>query len=270
MPNAKDYTAGSEKILAVGTGGSGKTTGFLSLPGRKFIYIFDPSALETLRGHDVDYELFTPDILDLNAVTLKTGVRDEIVKPPEPRTYVEFEEHFEKMLRTDGFAQYDVIGFDSMTTFSECLMDRIMWLNGRFGKWPEQADWTATMNTTVNVLRTLVNVPKATIYVTAHVEFKQEGDGGKIQNVLSLIGRLRLRLPLLFSDIWLFTAASDAKSGTTWQIQTQPDRYNPFVRSTMRHLERIEDVTVDWNKPLKGQGLSRLVTASPLSAHKAA
>lgn len=262
MPSAKDYQAKAEKILAVGTGGSGKTSGFLTLPGKKFIYIFEPNALNTLKGHDVDYELFTPDILNLNAVTLKAGVADNKTKVTEPTTYVDFEVDFEKKLKEGFFDQYDAIGFDSMTTFSDIVMDRIMYLNGRFGKWPEQADWTATMSTIVNVMRTLTSIEGKIIYVTAHTEFKQEETTGKMMNTLSLIGRLRNKLPLLFSEVWQFSADQDAQKKTRYFVQTAQDRYSPFLRCTIKGLKTTEDVTIeDWGKPTSF-GVGKLLTTN--------
>lgn len=259
MPNAKDYTKTNEKIMAVGTTGGGKTSGFLTMPGKKFIYIFDPNALSTLRGHDIDYELFTPDILPMDAIALKAGVRDSYGRPPEPKTYVDFENHFENAIRDNFFADYDAIGFDGMTTFSDIVMDRILYINGRPGKWPEQADWTACMNTTINVLRTLTSIETANIYVTAHIEFKQEEASQKMLNILTLIGRLRQRLPLLFSEIWRFYADQDNKGKTRFYVQTQSDRYNPFLRTTMRGLETNEDVTIeDWHNP-ENYGISALM-----------
>ena len=262
MPSAKEIPHGNEKILAVGPGGAGKTAGFLTLPGRKFIYLFDPSATATLRGHDVDYELFTPDILNLNAVTLKAGVADTKTRPQEPTTYVDWETDFEAKLREGFFDDYDVIGLDSMTTFSDIVMDRIMYLNGRFGKWPEQADWTATMNTIKNALRTLTSISGKTIYVTAHIEFKQEENSGRMMNVLSLIGRLRNSLPLLFSEIWQFFGDTDDKGKQRYYIRTASDRHSPYIRSTLRGLLPVEDVTIEnWEHPER-YGLGALIKKS--------
>ena len=55
MPNAKDSHAKvAHKILILGKTGSGKTTQFLTLPGKKFIYLFDPNAILTLQdGSDL-------------------------------------------------------------------------------------------------------------------------------------------------------------------------------------------------------------------------
>jgi len=259
MKNAEDYNIANEKFLAVGFGGGGKSSGFLTLPGKKkFMYIFDPNTLSTIKGHNVDYELFTPDILDLNAITLKKDVRDTIVKAQEPRTYIDFEVDFEEKLRTGFFKGYDAIGFDSMSTFQDIVMDRIMYLNDRFGKWPEQADWTATMNTIVNVMRTWTSIEDCVSYVTAHVEFKQEQESGKMQNLLSFIGKLKNKLPLLFSEIVLCYADRDAENKTRFYIQTKPDRHNPFIRCTKRGLNTVEDVTIEnWNNPQK-YGIGKL------------
>ncbi len=267
MPNAKSYKTGAEKILAVGTTGGGKTAGILTLPGKKFVYAFDPNCLQTLQGHDVDYEEFLPEALDMNAVTLKSGVRDTFTRPKEPLTYVDFEAHFMDALDKGFFDQYDVIGFDSMTTYSSLVMDRIMWLNQRFGKWPEQADWTATMNTITNGLRTITALPGKTIYVTAHIEFKQDETTSKMQNILSLIGRLRNSLPLLFSEVWLFKGDVGTDGKSHFFVQTAPDRYSPFLRSTIRGLEFEEDVTIPpdkWNDPV-GYGIGALLTGKPRS-----
>ena len=57
MPNALNATeddVGKPKFLLVGSTGSGKTAQILTLPGKTFAYIFDPSALATLKGYDID------------------------------------------------------------------------------------------------------------------------------------------------------------------------------------------------------------------------
>jgi len=41
------------------------------------------------------------------------------------------------------FDNVDWIGYDSATLFLEIIMDRILYLNKRPGKQPEQADWAA-------------------------------------------------------------------------------------------------------------------------------
>ncbi|KKL07321.1 hypothetical protein LCGC14_2587250, partial [marine sediment metagenome] len=46
MPNAKDNPdIGKAKFLLLGPTGSGKTSQILTLPGKTFCYLFDPSSL---------------------------------------------------------------------------------------------------------------------------------------------------------------------------------------------------------------------------------
>lgn len=256
--NSSDYQGGRESILILGPGGGGKTAGFGTIPGRKFCYIFDQHALTTLRYFHVDYEEFIAEHLDLDAVTLRADTRDKFSKKPEPTTYVEFEKHFESAIEKGFFNDYDVVGFDSLTTLQDIVMDRIMHLNNRFGKWPEMADYTATVNTLIKIVRTLTSLGKI-VYVTGHIEYKQEEQSGKMQNVIALIGRLRYRLPLAFSDIWLAYADQDKDGKTHFNVRTQPDRYSPFLRCSLRNVEAVEDVTIrDWKRP-EGEGIGRLL-----------
>ncbi len=262
--NATTYKPGREQIFALGSGGCGKTTGFASLPGKKFLYAFDPHALNSLRGQDIDYEEFVAEHMDLDAVTLKKDTRDRFSKAPEPKTYVAFEEHIEEAIKEGFFDQYDAVGFDSLSSLQDIVMDRIMHLNGRFGKWPEQADYTATINTVVKIVRTLV-AQKKLVYITGHIEYKQEEASGKMMNTLALIGRLRNRLPLMFSEIWHFYADSDKDGKPHFYIRTTPDRYSPWVRTSIRGLKPIEDVTLtNWRNPT-GEGVGRILKQARLA-----
>lgn len=253
VKSAKDISSSSSSTsyLVVGGTGGGKTSLLTTIPGRKFAYLFDPNAVRTIRGQPIDYIEFLPEHIDLDAVTLKRETRDRYTRAPEPMTYVRFEEDIEERIADGTFSDYDAIAIDSITTLTDVVMDRIMYLNGRFGKWPEQADYTATVNTILKIFRTVLSLGKV-IYVTGHVEFKQEEASGKMLNTLAMVGRLRQRLPLAFAEIWLAFADNDKDGKTHWFVQTQPDRYNPWLRSTMRELDRIEDVTIDdWGHPEK-------------------
>ena len=269
MPNAQDAPTGISTICNVGGTGSGKTNQLLTLPGKKFDYIFDPNALMTLRGHDVEYETFIPEHLDLDAVTLASAKRDKLSKPPIPKSYTEFETHLESHLTDSFFDQFDVIGLDSITTFTAVVLDRILHLNGRFGEHPTVADNVAAVNTIIRVFRTLLGFKKI-IYVTGHIDYKQEtykatdvgsAEGsGKMLNVMYFLGGLRKRIPILFSDVWLSYGEPDREDKMHYFVRTQQDRQNPYLRCSSRFINPVEDVTVDWNEPLEGQGIGGLLT----------
>lgn len=257
MPNAKDLEQSNQiRFLVAGYMGSGKTNLVKTLPGRKFMYVFDPNALQTIRGTDIDYEEFIPDVmdLDLSVKTLKQGVGDRPRSKREPITYVEWEKDFEQKHEKGFFEQYDWLCFDSFTNFLEIIMDRVQFLNGRLGKQPEQADWAAQMITCQNVWRVLTGL-KLGVYATAHLDLRQNETSKKTYNHLMMTGRLRVRIPQLFNNVWTAHADLDDKGRPHFLMQTYPDKEYPSIR-TQFATEPFEDVTIPSNLP-KGADLSQ-------------
>jgi len=293
MPNAKNATeeeVGKPKFLLIGPSGSGKTSQILTLPGKTFAYLFDPSSLSTLKGHDIEYEMFTPGKVNLAAVSLSKGKSDKRTTEGASSVYAAWEDDADKKLERDAkkygmikrkiwvyddpenehaghfeekeepgcyFDQFDNIAFDSFTTFSDMVMDRILLLNGRPGQFPQQDDWGGQMQTITNVVRTFVSMDK-TLLFTAHDEFKQDEGSKRMCNIILLTGRLRVKLPLLFSEMLHMECAS-TPTEIRYQVQTRPDRMNPAVRCSFRDLEMFHDVTIeDWTKPTN-YGLGKLL-----------
>lgn len=261
MPNAKDFEGGNDKFLVIGETGSGKTSLFSTIPGKKFIYIFDPNALNTLKGCDVDYEIFTPDTISMKVTPLaKSAKSDKHATPLEPRTYVLWEEDFEKKIADGFFDAYDAIGFDSMTTFCDLVMDRVQYLNGRFGKQPEQDDWAAQINTIKNVFRQATSMGMM-VYATAHKDLKQDELTKRIQYQIILPGQLRSKLPLLFSEVWNCEADVDSNNKPIYKILTRPDKQNKVGRSTLTD-EPVVDVTIPKGADPTQYGIGKLLRES--------
>lgn len=258
MPNARDVQgAAYESVLLIGNAGSGKTTQFRTLPGRGFLYIFDPNALASLAGADIEYEAFLPDLLDINVHPLAKDKKEtKGVKSEEPLSYPQWEKHFDDAYASGYFDQFDWIGMDSFTTFSDAVMDRVQYLNGRFGKHPEQADWTSQMMTIQSVFRSLAAMDKLFV-ATAHEEWKQDDLTKKVWCQPVMTGRLRIRIPLLFSNMFR-CFAEDGR----WFFQTTADRQHDYMRTSIRGLKPEEDVTIeDWDHPTRS-GLGAILARS--------
>jgi hypothetical protein len=243
-------------VLTLAPTGAGKTTQFATLPGRKFLYIFDPNSILSLSGQDIDYEEFLPDRLPLSVSSLSKGKGDRS-ETQGSRVYMRWEAHFEKWMNTKQFEQYDWLGIDSVTTFLDLIMDRVLAINGRAGMWPMQDDYGPQMNSFANVIRTCTSLP-INFYATGHVEYRQDDMTKRIFQTPLMTGRLKVKIPLLFSEILYLSAETDQKGITQYVVQTRPDRMTPLIRCTQRNLEFKEDITLDWNVPLPGQGLGRL------------
>lgn len=258
MANAKDAVQNSaRKFLLLGDTGGGKTTQFLTLPGRKFAYLFDPNAILSLQGHDLEYEEFLPDRLNLSVKSLAKG-RGDSTTNFQNDLYVSWEKDFNDRIKGGYFDNIDAILFDSATTLLDLIMDRVLTINGRAGSWPQQDDYGPQMLAFQNICRQLTALGK-TVVMTGHVEMKQDELTKRIYRSPMLTGRLKTKVPLLFSDIYLCEATNDGKGVTKHTIQTVPDRTMTTIRCTMKGLNPVEDVTIDWNKPIESQGLGGLM-----------
>lgn len=257
-PNVSDKP---ESIMIIGAPGTGKTSQFATLPGRKFLYVFDPNCIQSLRGraHNIDFKEFIPDYRDLNLAvqTLKKDVGDKKRAKVQATTYVDWEADFDARIDTGFFNNYDWIGFDSFTTFAEIVMDRVLDLTGHPGKHPEQADWTSQMNTIKNVFRTATNL-NLNLWCVCHTEVRRDEQAGRAYGMPIMTGRLRVRLPMLFSQIFATSAEKDGDA-YHYYVTTKPSREHPLARTNIPGLKDDEIVDIDWKKSAEGQGVGGIL-----------
>jgi hypothetical protein len=254
MPNALTaHPLAQHRILALGDTGSGKTTQILTLPGKKFAYLFDSNAILSLQGHDIDYEEHLPDIVSAAATSLTKGKGDQRSSVASD-VYLQFEREWDDRLKSGFFDQYDWICFDSATTLLDLLMDRVLTINGRFGQWPGQDDWGPQMVAFTNLVRSANSIGKG-VFMTGHLEAEKDKTTNLVAMSPMLTGKLKKRVPLLFSDIFYFDATTDKEGVPKFQIQTMPSGINKTIRTSMKGLSLFEDVTIDFTKPVVGQGL---------------
>jgi hypothetical protein len=174
------------------------------------------------------------------------------------KLYVEWEKDIDDKLQSGFFDDYDVIGLDSATTLLDLIMDRILTINGRSGQWPQQDDYGPQMMTFTNIMRTLTGLGK-TLFLTGHLETKEDKLTQRILRQPLMTGRLKTKIPLLFSDIFICEAANDGRGTVSYQLQTVPDRMTTCVRTAVKGLEPFEDVTIDFTQSPIGQGLGGIL-----------
>lgn len=249
MPNAKDvHPMDTRNIFLWGEMGTGKTTQLLTLPGKKFLFGFDPAVAEALAGYDVDYEMFLPDEVNLNVTSMSKGKVDRTSARREPKEWVRFAKFFDEFMVRGRWKEYDIIALDSLTTFSQMAMDRVLYINQREGMIPQLDDWMPQMSVVYNHIRKLCSIPK-TVFVTGHEETSADRTSGIVDTHLVLTGKLKAWLPLLFSDVFR-TVVKKTKDGPQYTVQTQKEPRIPGVRTALRGVEAYEDVTVhDWTQP---------------------
>lgn len=259
MPNAKDaHDLTAHRILALGDSGSGKTTQILTFPGKKFCYLFDPNALLSLQGFDVDYEEWLPDRLNLAAGSLSTKKEADKASIKSSNLYQQWESEFNQKLESRFFDQYNVICLDSATTLLDLIMDRIQSINGCFGQWPTVDMYGPQMIVFTNICRAITGMGKI-VYMTGHLDMRQDELTKKVYRKPMMTGRLVVKVPLLFSDTFGMEATVGEEGKVIYRIQTVSDRTTPCIRTSMKGLEPFEDVTIDFAKDPVGQGLGGLL-----------
>lgn len=260
MPNAKDATkAKTHRILILGNTGTGKTAQFATLPGKKFAYAFDASAVQTWRGQDIEYEEFLPTPLTFDVKSLNKDAKSSGVTGFKPSgVYRAWERDFETKMQKGFFKDIDWVGMDSATTFLDIQMDEVLTLNGRPGTFPQQDDYGPQMVAFTNVMRTLIGMGIG-LYVTGHLKTDQDQLTQAIVQLPMMTGQLREKIPLIFTDVFKSTAADDGRGIVKYIIETVPNQRQTPIRTSIRGLRPKEDVTIDWSKPAVGQGLGGIL-----------
>lgn len=254
MPHASQMEKPARNnFLLYGDIGSGKTTAFRTIPGRKFLYMFDPAGLSSIKNtDDIFYEAFMPENISMSVSTLK-GVSD----PQRPKyeandVYSKWENDFERRLKANWFSDpsveidgvkggFDAIGFDSITTLNDLLMDRILEINGRAGKQPEISDYGVAANALARIIRN-ANGQGCFVFFTGHENAAQDKLMKTVKIQLMVAGQLKQKLPILFSDIY-HCHADIANGKVKYMADTVPTDMYPTARCSM-DLQATVDLTI--------------------------
>lgn len=265
MPNAKDMgdRSQAEKILMTGDLGVGKTTQILTLPGKKFLYIFDPSGFSAIQGHDIEFEEYLQHKLNITVKPIPKGggMPTDIKTGPDrlaALAFAKWEAHFMESLDNGFFDQFDVIGLDSITTLSDIAMDDILARLGLSGYPPELAHYNVLKTQISRILRSFCALEK-TLLVTAHTIYRQNDTSMKMMNEILITGDLQVRGPLLFSSV--LRADYEVKSDGTkkFTVQSVKDKYNANLKSSIPGISGIQDVTIGDFKNPEAFGLGALI-----------
>ncbi len=273
MPYASELKSmQNPKFLVYGKAGSGKTTLFRTLPGRKFLYMFDPAGLNSIMpSDDIYYEEFLVDAVPMSVNTLK-GVKDSSSPSYSAmETYVRWENDFQNRLDKNWFTDptveidgvkggFDAIGFDSLTTLTDIVMDRILQLNQRAGKNPELGDYGILTNTLARIIRNAA-ATNCILYLTAHEQASQDKLLRTVSNEIMVPGQLKVKLPILFSEIYHATGKIE-NGKPKYEIATIADESYGLARCSeavrQAGLPLIADVTIKPGDPTNS-GLGPIV-----------
>lgn len=262
MPNAKDDTLPQhERILVVGSAGSGKTKQITTLPGRKFVYFFDPAGKRSIQGADIDYEEFLPtvDETDWHLRGFNKGsISDKPKVKKEPTVYKRFEDDINKRYDEGFFNHYDWVCFDSLTLLSRALMHRVLYLNGRYGDVEDLSDYRVVGNKLSDILTPIASMP-VSLYMTAHLVERQNDLTKRITTEIDLPGQARSILPKLCSQIWEMRPTTEKEQKYTLLTRADTRGYQG-IRTTLPVKDPVVDITITDLRQPERFGIGALLT----------
>lgn len=237
----------SYKIVLAGDTGTGKTFQFLTLPGRKFAYIFDPAASSTLDLNMIDHELWFPDTSDL-AIIPRRGS-----KGFAPSLYTRWAKDFNAKSAAGFFAKYDVILVDSLTLLGQACLSEELAKNPT----DERLAHRFAGETMVQAIWGLASLP-CHVLLTVHTKYSADPETTKKEHRLTIPGGSKLYLPRFVSAMW-FTTVVEEKGKPRYKVLTRPTQGWTHVRTprAWAALELWHDVTVEGDP--SGSGIGALI-----------
>ena len=266
--------ATSLRILCVGPTGSGKTAQIWTLPGKKFVFAFDPNTPATLAGcPDTDVVEFYPEFLNVETAlkgfnvdpsTKKKFKGDKSAEPKEPRLYEDWRSWFNDFVASERIRQYEWIIFDSLTFLAKAMMDRQLFINNRYGDIEDLGDYRVVGTKLADIFGSITGLGINT-YCTGHLQVYEDEKTKKIVTQIMLPGKGRSMLPLSHTEVW--EIGTGDKAGT-YEIKTVADRRGlQEIRTSLRGLAATEDVTIKSFSRATDYGVGALIKRSRNAVH---
>lgn len=210
--------------IIYGDKGSGKTRILKTARKPVFVDSFDPGGALVLRD-------------EIEAGTIIVDTKWEIEDPSKPTTFAEWDRVWHERRKEGFFDYFATYALDSMTTWSICAMNEVLRKRGRAGSTPQTGagndnDYVLQMLYIENALAGMFSLP-CDLIVTAHPDADKDETTGKIFVGPLITGKAKLRIPLLFDE--LYYAKSEAtKDSVKYSLLTK-------LTSTFKASSRLSD-----------------------------
>jgi hypothetical protein len=254
-------------FLLVGPGGSGKTFQFRTLPGKKFAWVFDPNALASLAGQDIEYFDGVVDISGKGAPTKDVGALLKSGTDTAFDIYTRFWNDFRDKQVKGFFDDYQAFLFDGLTGWGAIVEDVVLRQLGKPTGEIEKREWSQYHKELSKPLRdiaALVAENGKSLLVTAHRRQKMDQAGEKLLSTdISVTGQSRNIVPIHFANIMFTTSEGDSK-GVRYFAYTKRSEIIGDARMSdaLSHLPmKIELTVADTTKPTD-YGLGKLIKES--------
>lgn len=205
--------------LVIGKSGSGKTRLLETCPRPIHVDSFDPNGLTTIK-RGIEERWIIPD----------TRYEDE--DPTDPYAFELWDETYHKRKASGYFNQIGTYALDGITGFIDAAMNIVLKglvrkadratkaaIKSDLLRIPQENDWPLQMNMVMNALRDILTLP-CNVVVIGHVEDKTNKQGQVTDKGLFITGKLRLRVPRMFEEIY-YMKVEESSKGPVYIMYTQ-------------------------------------------------
>lgn len=233
--------------MVYGYMGSGKTHLLGTARKPVLIHAFDPGGEKTLA-----------DQIESGEVLVDARFQSEDAK--KPTAFRSWEREFDRLRNSDFFEHIGTFAIDSITTWSEALMNAILKAQGRAGGIPQMQDYLVQINTIRDYVKIITALP-CDVILTGHVDTEKDEVTGRITTGIMVTGKLKEKIPLLMDEVYM-TMAKETSKGIEYSILTRNTglfkartrigrngTFDTYEEPDIKHLLRKAGMNTD-DKPL--------------------
>jgi hypothetical protein len=188
--------------------GTGKTWLLKTCRRPILIHSFDPGGTKTLRK-------------EIDEGWIIADTRFEKEDPKNPTAIVKWDKEYDELKRSGFFNHMGTYSIDSATTWAQSIMYEILKKDGRPGGTPYENNWLPQMTVIENAMRDFTTLPCDCI-LTCHLDVQKDQVRGKVMATPMLTGKLRIRVPALFDEVYVMMA-KETSGDVKYSLLTRND-----------------------------------------------
>jgi len=229
-----DPNVNKVNILEMGDFGTGKSTALTTAPKPILVHSFDPGGMSG--------RLIQP-LIESGAVLVE---RFEDENPSKPTQWARFDKRMSQ-LDDGGFFRSGAIktfAIDSLTSLADAVMNFIAGKAGRAGQQPQLQDYQTQQIMLRNLLMKCCSLP-VNFICTGHMKIEKDETLGKILSSLMVSGKLDIKIPILFDEVYVCQAKETSK-GSEYKFLTCNDGfYRARTRMGAGIFEKLEEQNIE-------------------------
>lgn len=192
--------------MVYGYMGSGKTTLLRTAVKPVLIHSFDPGGTKVLSG-------------EINKGEVIVDNRFEAEDSKRPTAYDLWDKALIDLKKVNAFEQIGTYVIDSVTLWSEALINAILKRNGRAGTSPQLQDYMVQITTLTQYVKIITNLPCHVVF-TGHVDSDKDEVTGRMTTGIMITGKMKDKLPILLDEIYMASTKETAK-GIEYRLLTR-------------------------------------------------